>query len=64
MACRWSIRFNSNVFLFPADQFGVVVLSNQHNSDISNTIANMISIRMLGLDHNKPIPMKKDFPIL
>ncbi|WP_185290869.1 serine hydrolase [Chryseobacterium lactis] len=51
--------FNSNVFLFPADQFGVVVLSNQHNSDISNTIANMISIRMLGLDHNKPYSYEK-----
>lgn len=51
--------FNSNVFLFPAEKLGIVVLSNQHNSDISNTIANMISIRMLGLDHGQPYSYEK-----
>lgn len=52
--------FNSSVFLFPAEKFGIVVLSNQHNSDLSGTIANMISIRMLGLDYNKPYPYEKE----
>lgn len=51
--------FNSNIFLFPAEKLGVAVLSNQQNSDISNTIANMISIRMLGLDHGKPYSYEK-----
>ncbi|AZA84648.1 hypothetical protein C1637_07370 [Chryseobacterium lactis] len=46
--------FSSAVFLFPAEKFGLVVLSNQHNSDIASTIGNMITIRMLGLDNNKP----------
>ncbi|MDN3693580.1 serine hydrolase [Chryseobacterium tructae] len=52
--------FTSSVLVFPADKFGVVVLSNQHNSDLSNTIANMISIRMLGLDHGKPYAYEKE----
>ncbi|MCL8538706.1 serine hydrolase [Chryseobacterium gallinarum] len=51
--------FNSNIFLFPAEKLGIAVLSNQQNSDISNTIANMISIRMLGLDHGKPYSYEK-----
>ncbi|AZB33578.1 serine hydrolase [Chryseobacterium bernardetii] len=52
--------FTSDVFLFPADKFGLAVLTNQHNSDLSNTIANMISIRMLGLDQHKPYPYEKE----
>ncbi|WP_336960373.1 serine hydrolase [Chryseobacterium contaminans] len=52
--------FNSSVFLFPAEKFGVVVLVNQQNSDLSSTIANMISIRMLGLDDNKPYAYEKE----
>ncbi|MCS4301250.1 serine hydrolase [Chryseobacterium sp. BIGb0232] len=46
--------FSSAVLLFPAEKFGLVVLSNQHNSDIASTIGNMIAIRMLGLDNNTP----------
>ncbi len=56
--------FTSDVFLFPADKFGLAVLTNQHNSDLSNTIANMISIRMLGLDQHKPYPYEKSSMIL
>ena len=52
--------FTSNVFLFPAEKFGLVVLTNQHNSDLSSTIANMIAIRMLGLDNNKPYSYEKE----
>lgn len=52
--------FTSDVFLFPAEKFGLAVLTNQHNSDLSNTIANMISIRMLGLDHQKPYSYEKE----
>ncbi|MFT3920143.1 serine hydrolase [Cloacibacterium sp.] len=52
--------FSSNVVLFPAENFGIVVLSNQQNSDLPYTIANMISIRMLGLDESKPYKYEKE----
>lgn len=52
--------FSSNVVLFPAEKFGIVVLSNQQNSDLPYTLANMISIRMLGLDENKPYKYEKE----
>ena len=47
--------FSSNVVLFPADGFGIVVLSNQHNTDLPYTVASMLALRMLSLDHNKTL---------
>ncbi|WP_167024414.1 serine hydrolase [Chryseobacterium sp. Tr-659] len=51
--------FSSFISLFPAERLGIVVLSNQHNSDIAGTIGNMIAIRMLGLDNNTPYTYEK-----
>lgn len=52
--------FSSNVVLFPADGFGIVVLSNQHNTDLPYTVASMLALRMLGLDYNKPYSYEKE----
>ncbi|MDR2231107.1 MAG: serine hydrolase [Flavobacteriaceae bacterium] len=52
--------FSSNVVLFPADGFGIVVLSNQHNTDLPYTVASMLALRMLGLNHNKPYSYEKE----
>ncbi|MFT3740538.1 MAG: serine hydrolase [Breznakibacter sp.] len=52
--------FSSNVVLFPAEKFGIVVLSNQQNSDLPYTISNMISIRMLGLHNKKAYGYEKE----
>lgn len=46
--------FGSIVTLFPAERLGIVVMSNQQNSALPYNIANMLSMRMLGLDYNKP----------
>lgn len=45
--------FSSNVVLFPVEQFGIVVLTNQQNSSLPYVIANMIANRMLGVDSGK-----------
>ncbi|MDV3508831.1 hypothetical protein CMU89_14950 [Elizabethkingia anophelis] len=52
--------YSSNVVLFPADGFGIAVLSNQHNTDLPYTVASMLALRMLGMDHNKPYHYEKE----
>lgn len=52
--------FSSKMVLFPAEKFGIVVLTNQQNTDLPSTISSMISIRMLGLDENKPYKYEKE----
>ena len=46
--------FGSIVTLFPAEKLGIVVMANQQNSALPYNVANMISMRMLGLNQNEP----------
>ncbi|ASK29977.1 hypothetical protein CEY12_07585 [Chryseobacterium sp. T16E-39] len=52
--------FSSNAVLYPLDKIGVVVLTNQQNSDLPYTITSMISNRMLGLDGQKSYAYTKE----
>lgn len=52
--------FSSNAVLYPLEKIGIVVLTNQQNSDLPYTITSMISNRMLGLDGNRPYSYTKE----
>ncbi|MBT2622536.1 serine hydrolase [Chryseobacterium sp. ISL-6] len=52
--------FSSNAVLFPVEKIGIIVLSNQQNSDLPYTLTSMISNRMLGLDGQKPYAYTKE----
>lgn len=52
--------FSANVVMFPKEKTGIVVLSNQHNTDLPYVITSMISDRMFGLSKGKPYGYTKE----
>jgi CubicO group peptidase (beta-lactamase class C family) len=46
--------FSSDLVMFPKENLGIIVLTNQHNTDLPYVVCNMIADRLLGLSEGKP----------